>query len=459
MRRMRRFAAVALSALCSPVLADIDAAAGQVGADGAPLPEPAPVGATLDTLGDLGLACDWRPANGTPTADDPDPIRYGYIELAAGYYQFFLSPYFPVGTRFRIDGRYPKARYFSYQLYDGPNAGVGFLPDYQVQPDPGSRSPYSGISTLDSAVQPGGRYTVHVVYGKAPTVPAANTLYVDAARFSPGSQAVFIYRVYNPFPGVAVSDHGGVPMPAVYEETAQGDVPLARLDRKLVCDAGIGQRNLRRVVRAQSSDWLNAQPERPQPIAAQPVPAPPQFLLRDDPGDVLVNHDNRYLYAQLSQKPGDLVLLRFKAPDYATGPGAGAEPQLRHWSVCENAWFTVETYRCIEDSEATLDAEGYSNIVISVPAKRPPDAVPARGFDWLDYGTAQIGTPILRHMLASPRFTQSAFSVPSGQAAQAPALMGEYFPLATYCANAVFAAHTAAGETPRQVFAGCAAGR
>jgi hypothetical protein len=459
MRKMRRIAVFALFGLCSlPALADTDPAAGRVSVDGAPLPETG-LSDPLSTLGNLYLSCNWRQANGTPTPDNPKPIRYGYIELAAGYYQFFLSPNFPAGTRFRIDGQYPKARYFSYQLYDGSNTGVGFLPDYQVQPDPGSQSPYTGINTLDTAIKPGGRYSVHLVYGKAPATPAANTIYVDSSQFSLGSQAVFIYRIYNAFPGVAVIDHGGVPMPTVYKETAQGDVPLAQLDQTLVCDAGIGQRNARRVVRAQVSDWINAQPERPQPIPAQPVPAPPQFLLRDDPTDVLVNHDNRYIYAQLSQKPGDLVLMRFKAPSFATGPGAGSDPQLRHWSVCENAWVTVETYSCIEDSAATLDAGGYSNIVISVPAKRPPNALPAHGFDWLSYGTAQIGTPILRHMLASPHFTQSAFNVPSGQGAQAPALMGEYFPLATYCANTVFAAHTAAGETPQQVFAGCAAGK
>jgi len=37
--------------------------------------------------------------------------------------------------------------------------------------------------------------------------------------------------------------------------------------------------------------------------------------------------------------------------------------------------------------------------------------------------------------------------------------MGDYFPVATYCANSVFAAHTGAGETPKQVFAACAAGQ
>ena len=462
MRKLRALAVAVVSGLslicASAGAADAVDGASLVNVDGAPLPFPL----TADPLAGgkgLNIACDWRPANGTPTATSAPAIRYGYIELAAGYYQIFLSPYFPVGTTFRIDGQYPNARNFSYQLYNGGGGGLGYLPDYKVRPDPGSQSAFNGVNTLDRAIKPGGRYSVYIVFGTAPATPAPNTIYVTAKQFSLGSQAVIIYRVYNAFAGIPVVDHGGVPLPTVYKETAQGDVSLASLDDKLVCDAGIGQRDAQRQIRASLSDMLHAQPEYPQAIPATPVPAPPQFLLRDNPTDVLANSDNRYIYVVLSQKPGDLVLMRAKAPTYATGPGAGSDPQLRHWSICENAYVTVETYACIEDSNATIDRDGFFNIVISVPAKRPPNAVPAHGFDWLTYGTDSEGTPIFRHMLASPNFTQSAFKVPTGQAAQAPAIMGEYFPVATYCANSVFAAHTAAGQTPKQVFAACAAGR
>lgn len=406
----------------------------------------------------LNLTCNWREANGTPTANGQSGIRYGYIDLAAGYWQFFLSPYFPKGTEFVIDGQYPASRNFSYQLYNGAELGLGYLDDYQIQPDAGSKSPFNGVNTLDTAVAAGGNYTLHIIYGTAPATPALNTLYVDSSKFSVGDFAVFVYRIYNGLGSLTVADHGGVPMPAIYEVTSQGNVTLASLDETAVCDAGIGQRNLRRVARAQVSDDIYAEPERPKPIAAQPVPAAPQFQLEDDPGAVLVNVDNRYIYTILSQKLGDLVLVRAKAPSYATGPGAGTDPQLRHWSVCENAYITVETYQCVEDTDATLDSEGYFNIVISVPAKQPSNAIPAHGFNWLTYGTDDEGTPIYRQMLASSDYTQSAFNVPGGEAAEAPQIMGEYFPVSTYCAESVFQAHTNAGETPAQVFAGCAAG-
>ncbi len=147
-------------------MADAAEGAGSINADGAPLPLSL---LSADALASSGkgfdLACDWRPANGTPTATSPTGIRYGYIELAAGYYQIILSPNYPVGTTFRIDGQYPDARNFSYQLYNGPNGGLGYLPDYKVQPDSGSQSPFNGISTVDTAIKPGGHYSVNIVYG------------------------------------------------------------------------------------------------------------------------------------------------------------------------------------------------------------------------------------------------------------------------------------------------------
>jgi hypothetical protein len=460
MRKMRRIAVAVISGLFAlsawSAVADDPVDIANDGADDASN------GSLLDLAAALKLdpVCDWRPANGTPTATtQPGALRWGYVELAAGYYQLILSPYFPVGTRFRIDGEYPAARYISYQLYDGPKGGLGFLPDYQIKPNPGYMSPFTGINTVNTAIKPGGHYSVHIVYGARPATPAPNTLYVTASNFSVGSLAVFIYRVYNAFNGVSVADHGGVPLPTVVEETSQGDVAVASLDNKAVCGPGVAQRDTRRRARAAASDIVNSQPERPGPIPAQPVPAAPQFLLRDDPKDVLVNNDNRYIYVKLSQKPGDLVLMRARAPTFATGPNSGSDPQLRHWSVCENAWTTVETYSCIEDSDAAVDSDGFFNIVISVPTKKPANATHAHGFDWLAYGTAEIGTPILRHMLASPSFTQSAFAVPSGDGANAPAIMGEYFPVSTYCAGSVFQTHTAAGQSPKQVFAACAAGK
>jgi len=404
------------------------------------------------------LACNWRVANGTPEADTPPgALRWGYLDLAAGYYQVILSPSFPLGTRFQFDGQYPAARNFSYQLYNGGSQELAELPDYEVVPDSGSQSPFNGVNSVNTSIPSGGHYTVYLEYNAKPAKPAANTIYLDPSQITTLNQVVLVYRVYNAFNGITVAEHGGVPLPTAYEVTAQGLETLASIDNTLLCDAGIGARDTERRTFSAGSDILNSQPQRPGAIPAQPVPAPPAFILRDSTGDILVNEDNRYMYAELSQTAGDLVLMRVRAPSFATQPGVGPDPQMRHWSLCENAMLSAETYSCIEDTDATLDSGGFFNVVIAVASKRPANATAQYGFNWLAYGTTDVGFPIFRHMLPSPDFTQSAFSVPAGAAPQST--MGDYFPVTTYCSNAVFAAHTQAGDTPAQVFAGCQAGQ
>ena len=453
--------------LASAVLAALSAAACFERADASATGSPADSSTLLADQPDAAvysgtptgtLACNWRVANGTPQAGTPaGALRWGYLDLAAGYYQVILSPKFPVGTRFQFDGQYPAARNFSYQLYNGGSQELAELPDYEVVPDSGSQSPFNGVNTVDTAIRSGGHYTVYLEYGAKPAKPAANTIYLDPSQITPLNQVVLIYRVYNAFSGISVAEHGGVPLPAAYEVTARGLETLASIDNALLCDLGIGARDTERRSFSAGSDLINSQPQRPGAIAAQPVPAPPAFILRDSTSDILVNEDNRYIYAELSQTAGDLVLMRVRAPSFATQPGAGSDPQLRHWSLCENAMLSAETYSCVEDSDATLDSGGFFNVVIAVASKRPANATARYGFNWLAYGTTNVGFPIFRHMLPSPNFKQSAFSVPAGVSAQS--VMGDYFPVATYCSNAVFAAHTQAGDTPAQVFAACQAGQ
>ena len=406
------------------------------------------------------LACDWSPGDGTPTATtSSSAIRWGWVDLAAGYWQIVLGASFPAGSHFRVDGQYPAARNFSWQLYNGQSQSLAYLPDFQIAPDPGSRSPFTSINGVDTAVAPNGHYTLHIIFSAQPAKPAPNTIYLDTSKISIGSPPIFVYRIYNPAGGISVAEHGGVPLPNVVEETAQGDVTLSSLQTPLRCELGFGARDGERRIVAALTDAFFAQPLHPKPIAAPPLPTAPGFILFPSSGstDYFVNLETRYLYVDFSQTAADLFLIRARAPSYATQSRADADPQLRHWSICQNSSSTYETYGCIEDQDAHIDRDGFFNVVISVPAKKPPNATASDGFDWLSYGTTNDGRLIFRYMLPSPDFSQSAFNVPNGSNPET--VMGDYFPATTYCANSVFAAHTQAGETPAQVFKDCAAGR
>jgi hypothetical protein len=406
------------------------------------------------------VACDWYEGDNTPTPTFDPPLRYGYIDLEAGYWVFVLDPHLPVGTKFRLEGQYPNSRYMSIQLYAGQKATLQALTDYQIQPDAGSQSAFTGPTTVDTTIPPYGKYTLYIVFGPAPATPAPNTLYVDETQFTGSQLAVFQYRIYNPFSPSTVVNMGGsdpqtVLLPQVYEETDSGDVPLSKLATPKACSAFLNYRNNERQSVSLWVDKKYADPLRPDPIPARKTVAPKFQIYQVTDKTELANADNRYIFAIFSQRTADLVLMRGKAPTYATEDGV-TKPQLRHWSMCENSalWpLSFETYDCVEDYKAKIDDNGYFNIVMSVPSKKPDNADHAHGFDWLDFGTTSYGAPILRHQIASPDFTQSAFNVPWG-ADPAP-IMGDYLPQATYCAQSIFDQYTNAGATPEEVFQHC----
>jgi hypothetical protein len=379
------------------------------------------------------------------------------MEMTEGAYEFVISPSFPTGTKFRVNGQYPDARYMSLEVYANATVNLFDMADYQIQPDAGSQNPTAaGPSTYDRTIPWGQNYTVYVIVGPKPATIPPNTIYVDPAQYASNQYAMIEYRLYSPFDGLTVGQLGGVPLPTVVEETPNGDVPIAQLAKPGICNFVVNIRDVERQAVATLFDVLQQLPQHPNPIPPTPVPAAPQWILYfEDSTTVLINEDNRYLYMLPSQKLGDMVIMRAKAPTFATQPGVGPDPQMRHWSLCENAK-SLESYACVYDETAAIDSDGFFNVVMSIPQKQPPNANHAHGFDWLEWGTTYNAVPILRHMLPSPNFNQSAFAMQQGQ--DPATVMGDYFPIATYCANSVFAKHTGNGETPAQVFAACQVG-
>jgi hypothetical protein len=125
----------------------------------------------------------------------------------AGYW---LQPFVVQPTlRLVIAGRYPDARYASFNVYASTGAsftlhGVGAaVADYQIAPDPGSRNPWQ------TRVQPGGHFTLTVRADVAPH--ARNTLPLAPAGTAPGRRGYLLYRIYLPAGGHFAS----VPLPTL----------------------------------------------------------------------------------------------------------------------------------------------------------------------------------------------------------------------------------------------------
>src|SRR6266568_3702415 len=74
------------------------------------------------------------------TKTDAATVNVAFPDQAAVYWvgAYTMVP----GTRLRITGRYPHARYFSFNVYDNLQRPLDAIADAEIRPDPGSTNPF-----------------------------------------------------------------------------------------------------------------------------------------------------------------------------------------------------------------------------------------------------------------------------------------------------------------------------
>lgn len=412
------------------------------------------------------LGCSWL------LVSDPDLANIAFPDEYATYWVGSF-PALP-GTRLRVEGQYPLARYFSFNVYDPALRPVDAITDYQLLPRVGGTNPYR-----DAGAAPGGDYVAYIVPEPAPDVRADNTVYSGSIAL-PGGQVLpanptitVIYRIYLP----EVDGSGGVMLPKLVLETADGaQAPVsfsmsqcqplppegapgllndAIREASLPPEAGVVPfpiaRDPPRVIR------FYGLPETSRVLlsnaAGREIPIE-QLTAGDTGGGFLSNRDNAYVTTMASRDKGSLYIVRAKAPRAALLPAEAplGSAQLRYWSLCTNEFFTQRFAGCLHDTQVPLDRNGYFTVVVSDPDQRPLNAVESNGIAWLPWGAPYYDSVfIYRHMLPSPHFVEAVQNIPYGTPPQD--VMAEYFPAVTYCDRATV---EAAGEDAASVFSACA---
>jgi hypothetical protein len=393
-------------------------------------------------------ACSWNFAL-TSIAATASSANVGLPDTAAGYWlePFQIAP----GLRIVVSGTFPDARYASLQVYNQIGGsfsrnGVGSsLPDYQIAPDQGSVNPWQ------QQAAPGGRFTVTLREDVA--AGQANTLPLAPAGTTSG-KGYLEYRVYLPAGG----DFSKIVPPALTLQQS------GRSDSLAPC--------------ATRTSPLTAPPATPA-TGRTPTPAAPsasaktaavgQLQFFTETFDALTpNADLTYVLAYLKPPaPGDVVVIRAKAPTHAAGDHPSLWPaaneDVRYWSMCVGlATGTLPTVvnplpgggtdaGCRVDDQTTLDASGEYTYVLGTEAQRATiQAVP--GATFLPFSAAQPGaTHILmyRVLLVNPSFAYSPQRVTQNTDPTATAsAMGPYYPQASICALSSLTAKGVTGCTP-----------
>src|SRR5437764_9530954 len=150
------------------------------------------------------------------TAFDPDTVNVLFPDSSA---QYWSADYEAVpGTRIRIDGVFPYARYTSWNVYDPILRPFAKKSDFELQPDPGSANPFlpgaNRTTPLDQR-----RYTLFITFDPGDQ-PGPNTIYVDPSK---NPRGLFTLRVYVPDRGRDMT--GGVGLPQVTWEPTSSTGP------------------------------------------------------------------------------------------------------------------------------------------------------------------------------------------------------------------------------------------
>ena len=182
-----------------------------------------------------------------------------------------------------------------------------------------------------------------------------------------------------------------------------------------------------------------------------------QFQRPSDISGLLPNADNAYVAAITRPLPGQVLVVRGKAPLIPPGTFPNHplpwpnSAQVRYWSLCNNLYlppYPVVINRhhnqppesgCVADYQVSLDDDGYYTIVVGAarakPEQLPPDV------SWLPNSALLPNVRhllILRNMLAE-EFPNSIQNVPADdQPASAQTVMGDYYPRIYPCAQSTF---------------------
>lgn len=415
----------------------------------------------------LGIGCGWQ------VVSDADVTNVLYPDAAAMYW-LAIIPNIP-GARLRIDGHYPNARYFSFNVYDPILRPVDAIADFQITPNNAGKNPFTR-----EGVAYGSGYRTYVDFTVKPDSTAPNTIY--SGSINTGNSTVqnplltmLAYRIYVPADGL----RGDVNLPQLTIEVADGSRDIGTLpncDAPLLPNVGGTLPPLGLNTLLASTTYPEVLSALPYPIAAYPVKTRVFYGLPDSyigilnnvlptplpigasglpltgGGGFLSNKDNAYTTTAFGRDHGSLFLLRARAPTYRTEKSVSfGKEQTRYWSVCQNEFATQRYVACVRDEQAPIDDQGFYTVAVSDAELRPSNANAEHKIAWIPWGAYPDGLLIYRQLLAAKNFAPAIRNVPQGT--NPTEIMGDYLPQGIYCDRQIF---ENAGPSAADIFAACA---
>ncbi|MDQ4006858.1 MAG: hypothetical protein M3211_02025 [Actinomycetota bacterium] len=367
-------------------------------------PEPARASAPQD--------CFW-----TSVFDERNGNAF-YPDTAVNYYLGRVS--LPPEATLVMRGRFPHARYMSFNAYDEAGRPTDALADFRIRPERGATNPFRAGNLRH---RPRRDYTVRVVAAPPPQQRRRNTVYLGSDGRPTFSGSV-VYRVYLPDRGR--NQFGGTGLPEVALRLPDG----TEVDQPAACFAPTNQPNtgLNAADRRSSGPRTRALSTASDPLDWERFFNMPRSVVRaaseetaaqmsdEQQGGFFSDQNNAYISAFTSRSYGDVLVLTGRLPAVSRTHDRVRmfrSGQLRYWSMCNGTIFpsgATETVDCVFDEEVvTRDAR--FRIVVSTPEDRPANARRRCGVTWMAWGARPDGVMIMRNQLPSPGFDRAVQDV------------------------------------------------
>ncbi|WP_242676823.1 hypothetical protein [Rhodococcus sp. ABRD24] len=371
------------------------------------------------------LPCAWR------FMSDGEKLNAAFPDTNAAYW---VLPY-ALGPRDTIElsGAFPAARYFSLNTYGTDLDTIDTLRDNQISADPGSRNPFAEADAPTPPPQ-GRSWQATLVPG--PADHGRN----EIQALTPGTAPVgfLIIRIYVPDDPASLS--GGAALPDVTYRLGGSTVPVQPCSRTL--DPGAHSGPLADAARMGVNQAIEG-------AAAGAIPGnspEARFVNPSSTSGLFPNGDNKYIGAALTYQPGRIVVVRGKAPvfpDTRNGaPPTDPDQQVRYWSMCQNDLVSpYPVVACAADYQTRVDTDGYYTYVVAAPVDLPPALDPT--VTVLPWGSTDVPKKvlILRNMLPTKDFYPMSIQASQASDSDPSVSMGDFYPIATYCAATTFADH------------------
>ena len=293
----------------------------------------------------------------------------------------------PPGSTLVLRGRYPHARYSSFNAYEGNGVSASSLSDRRIRPDRGSINP--SRAGKDRAAK-NRRFTITVKGESPPATPARNTLYAAPVE---GKHQDILYRVYVPDRGRSLAGGTGLPKPAL--RLADG----TELTGRAMCDQlnSIHDYTGNLMQPAIYQALLNSPGKDPATNPALPEFVFKKFFNLDNvlagfgdeqaqldawaenptpEGTQYNNDDARYMTGAYSFRYGENLVIHGRAPTTPktlNGQRRTRAGQLVEWDLCGiQALTTTRTYRCLFDEQIPVRGKSRKFVVAVTKAKDRP---------------------------------------------------------------------------------------